>query len=597
MSAIFVLVAVALATFADRNLHPVVAINGVNVDRASFRARLDLDAALLRVERDVLQTALSAGSIAGPEHQERLAQLAARAADPVRVAIDGLVDDELIRQAAAERELSVEADVGAELEREATAGLVRRIAFVSIVESSDAGLAPTGDWPRPAPTGAPSGVREQRRAVAIERAGTALAGGTGVGDVVADLRAAGWLVDGEQRWIGLAGPLPPMPDGLLAGLRAPGTANGALVGPVDDGVHGRTAIGIVVEQGDATFAPARELVETSGLDAAVVRSWAEARALERALVADLLVGWQSQPQAQVRAAELVVGSAALEGSTSSYVELAHLVVGQVPPGDIGDGAGSTPGERAASRLRALDRTGREVAFGRLVDAANAFATDDPLRRSGELSFFSRDQLIEPLSTAAFADGAKVGDLVGPVTTTVGEELFLVRARFEGVLDERANAALVEARTATDLAALARRISPPGDADRAVGELWRSELEIGVEPASHRAFIETPIGTLSDPFVLDGQLVVVRPIERRNALLDAAALDRLRIRGFHVWLAGRRSAAVIVIDHDPLGLGLPTPSPSTTASADTIETPGLPSLPAVEPSAAATFVLPTPQRLP
>ena len=94
----------------------------------------------------------------------------------------------------------------------------------------------------------------------------------------------------------------------------------------------------------------------------------------------------------------LVGAVTFTGSTAAgrlvmraagerlYVELAHLVVEQAPPGDIGDGAGSTPGERAASQLRALDLAGREVAFSRLVDAANAVPTADRLRPTTSPTF-------------------------------------------------------------------------------------------------------------------------------------------------------------------------------------------------------------------
>jgi hypothetical protein len=286
----------------------------------------------------------------------------------------------------------------------------------------------------------------------------------------------------------------------------------------------------------------------------------------------------------------------LEGAPGPYVELAHLVVSQVPPDQLGAADGASPGERLASALRALELPDREARFAELVTAANRTPSDDPLRRSGNLSFYTKDQLIEPLA-AAFAEGVKAGDVLGPFPTTVGDELFLVQARFDGVLDERANAALVEARTTTDLLVLARRISPPGEAGRAAGKLWRSEAELIGNAPAHRALIDGPIGRLSDPFVIDDQLVIARPVERRSASLDAAELDRLAVIGFANWLADARAGAAVTIDPDPLGLGLPTPSPTATPSSGPIETPTLPSIPALGPSAAPTFAIPTPPRLP
>jgi hypothetical protein len=241
------------------------------------------------------------------------------------------------------------------------------------------------------------------------------------------------------------------------------------------------------------------------------------------------------------------------------VSLAHLVVDQLPP--------SSPDAQAlASELRALVLPDRISKFAALIQEANRTPSEDPLKGSGELSFYTKDQLIPELAAVAFDTTAVTGSVLGPIRTVAGDELFMVRSRFSGTLDERSGAALIQARLAPDLAALASRISPTGDAPRASGSVWRAQQEFAGDPHAAKAFNETALGQLSDPFVFDGQIVVLRPVERRTNVLDADALARVVVNGFGQWLQAQRNAASIVIDPEPLpGVGGPSLSPSASGS--------------------------------
>ena len=186
-------------------------------------------------------------------------------------------------------------------------------------------------------------------------------------------------------------------------------------------------------------------------------------------------------------------------------------------------------------------------------------------------------MIPQLGDIAFGPAVN-GDVIGPVSTIAGTELFILRARFQGALDERANAALVEAQTTADLVALARRISPRGQARRAEGDLWRAEDEMIGSTLHRAAYLDTPVGLLSDPIVLDGQIVAVQPLERAVDVVDALTLARLRVWGFETWLADKLARASIIRDPEPLPGVLIETSPSPAPSSIDASLPAIVSAP-------------------
>jgi hypothetical protein len=561
--------AVASGPLADAR-HLVVAVNGVEIHRPELRNRLVLDEALIDVRRGALNTALAEGRV-DPAQADRIRErMESDRADPLRTAIDGLVRDELLRQLASERGLTLETDPGLAVGRAATADLATLLRVVRLEEPLGPPPPYTGAWPPPARAGASSEARAEARSAALAAMTRALEEGATPAEVVAGLSAAGWRSSGGDVWLPRSGHPAALllPSAIVATARDPETQDGSTLGPATDRPTGVSAVAILVARGTDSFGPAEDLPSRGTIDAGTLGRWAEARAAEVALVEVLADEWQAGPQEQVRAAELVIGTAELEGVDGAYRSFSHLVVGQLPPADRPTGTTDAQyAEQLVTELRALPVTERLHRFEALAARANTTPSEDPLRASGELGFFTKDQLVPGLAEPAFAEGASPGAVIGPVETVVGPEIFLIRARFNGVLDERANAALVEARTATDLLALARRVSPAGLADRADGTLWRSFVEIAADPVVRRAFVDTPLGERSDPIVFGGQILVVEPIERRIGELDGDALDRLLASGFESWLAERIAAATIRRDAEPLPGILVEPSPSADTSAD------------------------------
>lgn len=552
--------------------HPVVTAFGQTANRSDLRSRMAIDAALIEARRASLHGLLSAGRMT-PDDYNRATQIVdATAADPLRVAVDGLASDIVLRAEAASRGVAPAVDIAVELGRAAQVDASLHVRAVVIRQPPSRSVPEAGGWPSPAGDGDSGVTLAAARAAAAARATEALRSGAAESEVAAALTAAGWRASVVDQWIGPTGAVEGIPDGLVAALReTPGTAVVADDGSAD--TDAAAGAGRVVDA-QATSAAG---VRVSGIDTAALAAWATSRADERVLRASLLDGWRTQVHPVVRVAEVVIGPAN-PGVAGDYRSFAHLVIGQLPSADHGAGSDAEAASRLASELRALDTDARTRRFEALMAAADASHPADALRISGETPFLTREQLVSALGDFAFAPYAVPGDVLGPIATSAGTELFLLRARFVGTLDDRSNAAAVEARSTDDLLAMARRVAPTGEWPRADGTLWRAQDEGDGDAGAAAAFGSTMLGARSDPFTLAGEIVVAQPLERSTGPIPAGALTRLAVRGFDAWLAGRIRAAGVVSDPEPLpGITVEAASPEGggVPSAGAIATPRIP----------------------
>lgn len=564
-------VAVATGPLADA-WHPVVSVNGHMFDRTALRARMRLDRVLLAQREAALQTLQASGLITQADVERVRMITLAENADPLRTAIDGLVADRIIVDEAHARGIDFTTHVRTELERASTIDLAVHLRAVTIQLPIGHGSPSAGDWPTPAPEIADRDTTLAQLSAASQRASREMLAGRQPAEVAASLVGAGWRATAWDTWLPRYGPVEGLPDAFVGAARS--NERGSL-GAIVDEANAVGAVGVTFSD-QAIPVPG----DVDGLDGDTVNGWAEARAAEAALRATFEKAWSTEALSLVRVSELVIGPASNEGADGEYRALSHLVLSQLPDAINGEAAPAELAVSLASDLRALDVTARRARFAELVDLANTTPLTDPLARSGEMGYVARDSVLPALREAAFGARPQTGDVVGPVTTSVGPELFLVEGTFNGRLDDRSNAALGEARQTVDLETLARRIAPVGEWLRATGSLWRAEPETITTPESHRGFTETALGDLSDPFVLDGEIVVVKPLERVVAMADTTTLARLRVRGFQTWLFGQLSSPGIVRDPEPLpGVVVATPSAQADQSRGrAIPTPYLPALP-------------------
>jgi hypothetical protein len=120
---------------------------------------------------------------------------------------------------------------------------------------------------------------------------------------------------------------------------------------------------------------------------------------------------------------------------------------------------------------------------------------------------------------------------------------------------------------------------PADVALAGDAGWRAQAEFSATEPVESALFETPIGTLSDPFVLDGKLALAIVDHRRSAKPDARMLDRLTLDGYAAGLDTELSKATITRNSNPLPeLATPKPSSSSGPTATPTEAQQLPTLP-------------------
>jgi parvulin-like peptidyl-prolyl isomerase len=525
--ALAILIWTGLSYFAKRDWAAIASVNGEPISRAALHDRIaaiDLLQALA-AERTALVPNSQVDAIRGRFN-----------GDPVEIARQQLIVEVLLRRFVLARGLNVPpSDLNQELARAVNQPVDRQVRWVRL--SAGAHSAP-------------------EVAVAVTRLGNRLS----AGDSVADLRSllgATWTIAASESWIDHDGP-EGLPSGLppSVGMAARTASSEASLPMFDDGLGHIVMARVVaihpgIEIGDAMHETARQ----KGVSDDGLRSWAEGQVLRRVVADALVAEWRKRGGDQFRLAELNLGEAT---GGPPMVELEHLVVRRLESADP-----AARGRSIVAELASLSAADRRTRFESLVAEANAGGVSDRLEMSGEIGWLASNGLIPDLATAAFSPGRVAGDVVGPLDTSAGPELFLVRARSEHSLADRAAAIAIEAAVpGADLARIARRVSVD-DASRASGGRWRALAELPAKVRQTAGIDISKVGDLVGPIDLEGEMVLGRVLERRAGPFAEEELAALQFEGFATWVEDQLDGATITIDPDPLGLG--SASPATPSS--------------------------------
>ncbi len=589
-------VIVALATLGgavllakvDHDWASIATVNGQSISREALRSRVSVLELLATERYSFIASEVGPGVISASEASDLEAGASAPLADIVTAARESLIDDELVRQLADREGVATSAppDPWAEALAYITGDLrhqVRVVRFGLPTSGAGSNTATGGSGPWPPATSA-------NIAAATERLRVELAANTKVETIVAGLHDAGWTVTGEDVALSSSGvpadaslALDPQ---IAAGAETAGVDD--LLGPATD-EYGEVAMARVLAPTDTNRAlmGLREDAGSAKLDTGALADWAEGQALSRALAGDLATRQKTAGVTLAHFRELVIGDAPdSSGTAGPWVELSGLALDRlasVSPSSIaGAPAGLDLGADAlAKTLRGLAPPDRIKLFGALVSGANAAPGSDGPDSSGEIGFATNDGLLPDIGKAAFDARVRTPDILGPITTSAGPQLFLVEARFGGALDERAKAALQEVRAdpSPDPLTYTTRFSAP-DAALARDGGWRADAEFGAAEDVRSALFDTPLGTLSGPFVLDGKLACAIVDSRSSGIPSARTLARLSLDGFDAWYHDERIAATITRSDNPLP-ELASPSPSPTLALPTmpgLATPALPTIP-------------------
>ena len=607
----------------DHDWASVATVNGTSIDRERLRGRLAVLKLLGQERTKNISSAFAAGAITSD--QAAALESAAAAGTSVEAARQSLIADELLHQLASGLGVSTSAssDPWAEAATFASTDVAHRVRYIRFGLPASIAQAPSapsdGVTPSPSPTSSATPTASPAPAsspvpstdaspwpaagasnvgAAEERVKSELAANTSAASIVNSLHATGWQVIGEDVTVSSDG----IPSDSSLDLDATIAADtltakpGTLVGPTTD-EHGRVSLALALATQGSTVVRQRiqDDAGTAKVDVSAVQSWANGQALQRAVKQRLVSGWSSGTnEAQFRQA--VIGPAPdSSGTAGPWVELSMLSLNRLAGLSWSSISGAPAGMQLdgpslAKELMAQSETQRVGLFGALVQAANAAPGANQTNTSGEIGFQNQSGLTPSLGAAAFASSTRSFDVIGPITTSAGPELFLVEARYSGTLDARSEAALSQVRVdpSPNVATYTEQFSPD-DVALAVNDTWRAEPEFASTEAAHSALFDTQIGSLSDPFVLDGKLVVAVVDKRQTAVPDARTLDRLSIDGFTVWYSGQYKKAKITETTNPLPELMPSASPTSSAAPVLPSTPVLdtPQLPAVPGQPAAT----------
>lgn len=565
----------------DHDWTAVASVNGHPISREALRSRMAVLSFLGQERVEFIGERTVAGDITSNEQTALATAAQAPLANLVNAARESLIDEELLRQLTSRDGVATPppADPWAEATRYASGDIAYTITYVrfGLPASPSALTPPAGDWP------AASALNVQ---AATDRLTGELSKGTAVTVIVAGLREAGWQVVGEDVAVSSTG-VPAdssieLDPSIAAGSLRAG-ANG-VVGPTTD-LYGRVSAGRVINTPDTSHVQRmiRSGADKAKVDAAALQSWADGRALQRAANSHLLADWSAEGVAQAHFRALVIGAAPdSSGGAGPWVELSGLFLDRlaaiVPGSIVGAPAGLDLHPDALTRtLGSLDTGVRVKLWRALVTAANA-GIGPGSERSGEIGYVTKDGLIPALGTAAYDAKVKTGDILGPIVTSSGPELFLVESRYNGSLDDRAKAALSQVRSdsSPDPATYTSQFSP-SDLALATDAGWRGRAEFSATEPASSALFDSPTGALSDPFVLDGKLVLALVDQRATAVPDPRMLDRLTLDGYDAWFAGELAKATVSRNETPLPELAPSAAPSSTSSSSA----PAPSLPEVE----------------
>jgi hypothetical protein len=578
----------------------VATVNGHSISREALRGRMAALTFLAGERIRVIDRAFAAGDITAD--QSTTLQKSAAADTSLEAARESLLDDELLAELAARDGVAAPAtaDPWTQAMAYAVGDASHRVRYVRFGLPTAAGPrsdATTPSSAAPSPNPWPTATQANVDA-ATARVRAELTADTPVVTIVASLHDAGWQVLGEDVAVSSEG----VPadnsldlDPAIAAAALTGSSGG-IVGPTTD-PYGRVSIAKLLPTADATSAFRRLAYDASEakLDDTALKAWADGRVLRRAVTAHLLAAW-SKGVNEARFRELVVGPAPdSSASGGPWVELSGLAVDRLKGIDPTSVAGAPANldlnaDSLAKTLKAMTANDRSKLFRSLVVAANGKSAQSGSGTSGELGFYTKEGLISDVSKSAFAESTQSGDVLGPIATSGGSQLFLVEARYDGALDDRSKIALGQIRTdpAPDFASYTKQYSP-ADVALAADAGWRAEPEFGATEAVRAALFATPIGAVSDPFVLDGKLAVAMVTERKSAVPDARTLARLTLDGYDAWFGSEYAKAKITLSDHPLPELEPSASPSPTAapavpSAPVLDTPNVPAIPGV-PTAA------------
>ena len=536
VSVLLLALAFGISWYGD-HLAAAATVNGQTITKDAYQTQLKIDTFRVDYQASRIRTLLTAGLLRTADAQSRQSSIAQVQQQINTIALEQLIDGNIMTQLAAKQGVTVtDADVAAKLTDEATTPELRHAWMIAVQPT----LAPGETVATAAEVAAAKSAAEQ--ALNSLKAGADWA--TVAKAVSTD---ASKTQGGDLGYIDKnAGLDPAFVDALMAATKDVPT-------DVIAGADGTFRVGrvtdIVAPAVDATL---EEQVKAAGID---YGAFQQALKLEvvRQKLSDAVTATLLAPGPQREVQEIYMQNGTSESGPSA-IRVRHILYS--PNGDPAN-ASKVPASDpawAAAEAKANATYEKLKADPSQFDAIARAESDESLARTsgGKLPYLSKDDPIDPAFAAAiFQPGLKPGQLLAPIKSSFGWHVIQI---MHGPTDMEWAAKLkAAAEGGQDFAALARDNSDKAEAAQGgdIGWVAKGQLAQALEDA----IFSTKIGGISDPVQISGDGVYLFKVNKEETRTpDATQKDAINSSGFTSWYSQQKAGFTITRD------------PSITASA-------------------------------
>lgn len=523
VAAILLLVIAFLASWYDQHLASAATVNGQSITKDEFNRQVDINTFRNDYAQRRIRTLLTAGQIRSADAQARLNILDQRQQQGATIALEQLIDGQVMGKLASEQGITVsDAEVDERLTEEATTPELRNAWMIAVEPTiPDGASAPDGPGKAEARAAAEKALADLKAGKAWEEVAKAVS--------TDESRDRG----GDLGFIDEDAALDPQ---FVAALMAVARDTPTEIVEGADGVY---RIGRVTEITapvvDTTLA---SQVESEGIKLDDFRA-ALRRDVLRTKLDEAIVAKTLAPGPQREVSEIFMQEGPSEGAEGA-VRTRHILYS--PNGDP-EGAGeleATDPAWAEAEAKARAAWEKVKADPSLFDSLARAESDEgaAAQSGGKLPYFAPEDAIDPaFADAIFKDGLTEGQLLDPVKSAFGWHVIQVMhyptdLEWAGKLTTDIDAGRLTfaeaARDNSDLASAA-------DGGK-LGWIARGQLTEEQE----QAIFAAPLGQVSDPLVIDGEglyLYLVAREETREP--DAEQREIIERSAFPIWYSRQK----------------------------------------------------------
>jgi parvulin-like peptidyl-prolyl isomerase len=537
LAAVLILAAAAGASWYGDHFGEVASVDGISITRDQFRDRFAVEQFRFDREEGRIRDDLAAGRITQSESDQRTSAIEQQRNNASQVVLDDLIDATLQARLAPGEGVSVsDADIDAQLTKEATRPEERHVWMISVEPQIDTGKSQPTD---------------AEKAAAKAKADQALAdlkSGKAWEDVAkADSSDASKSSGGDLGWL-------TADDSTLESSFAKAVFSASPNTPTDviEGTDGVYRIGRVTDVAPAQVDPQyQQSIQNRGISLATYRTAVRADVVKQKLQDKLIAQYVESPtpQRQVQEIHIAVGQ-----GTGDEVHVRHILF---TPGDVSDPSASpVPSndpkwQQAQQKAQAVyDQLKADIGKPdelekQFESIANA-QTEDPSGKGsgGDLPYFTSDQLDPAFAAAVFKPGLKKGDLIGPIQSSFGWHVILFEDRRPPAESRAQNAAKDASAPNADFAALVRQYSdgPNKGSDGSLG--WVARYQLSNKDLEDAVFSTTVPGVSKLVDVADDGWYLFKVTAEQTRLPDPAQAAQLRTTIFDTWYGQQKAQATI-----------------------------------------------------